>query len=225
MRLHVTFVIVGVGLLFGASVSAIDGEIELMSTAGAALEHSLTDPNAIPAAIMRQARALAIFPGAPTEDAVHEGYGVLVVRDSKPGLWRLPAIVTATVRLHVPVGRSPGDIILIAISRRGSDYLANVGSSQPARVAMSPGPVGRNSTINMKADIVGYARYRRVFAGIMVEQVVIEEVKNGPPLAIEWRECINSVSLEPEERKTEFPESRTATTGADLRASCFRHLR
>jgi lipid-binding SYLF domain-containing protein len=225
MRLHVTVVIVIIVLLSGSSASAIDGEAELMYTAAAALQHSLTDRNAIPVAIMRQARAIAIFPASPTEEAVHEGYGVLTVRDSTHGLWRLPAILTATARLHVPVGRTPGDIILIAISRRGFDYLTNVGSSQPARVVMSPGPVGRNSTVNLKADIVGYARYRRVFAGIMVRQVVIEEVKNGPPMAIEWQECINSVSPGQEDRKTEFPESRTATTTEGLPASCFLRLR
>jgi lipid-binding SYLF domain-containing protein len=225
MRLHITVVMVGVVFLLGSSASAIDGEAELMYTAAAALQHSLTDRNAIPVAIMRQARAIAIFPATPTEDAVREGYGVLTVRSSKPGLWGLPAIVTAATTLHVPVGRTPGDIILIAISRRGFDYLANDGSSRPPRVAMSPGPVGRNSTVNLKADIVGYARYRRVFAGIKVEQVVIEEVKNDPPWAIEWRECINSVSPRPEDRKTKSPESRTAIAAEGLPASCFLRLR
>jgi lipid-binding SYLF domain-containing protein len=225
MRMHIKVVIVGVVLLWSSRTSAIDSEAELMYTAAEALQYSLTDRNAIPVAIMRQARAIAIFPATPTEEAVRDGYGVLTVRDSKPGRWRLPAIVTATTRLHVPAGRTPGDIVLIAISRRGFDYLTHVRSSQPADVVMSPGPVGRSSTVNLKADIVGYARYRRAFAGIRVEQVVIEELKKDPPLAGEWRACINSVSLGLEDRRTEFPESRTAITAGGLPASCFLHLR
>jgi lipid-binding SYLF domain-containing protein len=222
MRLHVLIIVVSVVLISGSSASPLDGEAELMDTAAAAFEHSLTDRNAIPVAIMRQARAIAIFPAAPTAEAVREVRGVLTVGDSKPGRWKPPVIVTGTTRLHVPVGRTPGDIIIIAISRRGSDYLAKAGSS---RVVMSPGPVGRTTKVDLKADIVGYARYRLAFAGIMVQQVVIEEMKNDPPLAMEWQECINSLSPEPEGRKTESPESRTAITAEGLPASCFRHLR
>jgi lipid-binding SYLF domain-containing protein len=220
-----------------------------MHTAATALHYSLTDRNAIPEDIMRQARVIGIFPASPTEAPVHEGFGVLTARSSKPGLWMLPAIVTATTKLHVPTGRRPGDIILIAISRKGLDYLANAGSSLPARVAISPGPVGWNSKINMKVDIVAYARYpvAGVFAGIKVKEVVIGEdtaaldrmygsgprlgdilngrVRNGPPIAVEWQECLNSVTRRPEERKTESPELRTTPTTEDLPASCFRHLR
>jgi lipid-binding SYLF domain-containing protein len=249
MKLRVTVVIVGVGLLFGARASAIDGEAELMHTAATALHYSLTDRNAIPEGIMRQARVIGVFPASPTEEPVHEGSGVLTARDSKSGVWRLPAIVTATTQLHVPTGRRPGDIILVALSPRGFDYLANAGSSLPSHVAISPGPVGWGSTVNMKVDIVGYARYRiaGVFAGIKVEKVVIGEdtaalsrmygsgprlsdilngrVRNGPPIAIEWRECINSVSPGAEDRKTKFPESHTATTTEGLPASCFLRLR
>jgi lipid-binding SYLF domain-containing protein len=225
MKLRVTALVAGVVSLAVSNTGAVERQAELMLTAAAALEHSLADVNAIPLAIMRQARAIAVFPANLTAQDVRDGDGVLTARDSSPGLWKLPVIVTATAKLHVPAGRTPGDIILVALSRRGFDYLANVGSLQPAGVVMSPGPVGRNSTINLKADIVGYARYRVAFAGIMVQQVVVEDVKNDPPMAIEWQRCMNSVRLRPEERKTEFPELRTATTTADLPASCFLHLR
>jgi lipid-binding SYLF domain-containing protein len=247
--LRVALVICGLFSLHGCRILAVDRDSELILTAAAALHYSLTDRNAIPEVIMRQARAIGIFPASPTEEPVHEGFGVLTARDSKSGVWMLPAIVTATTKLHVPPGRRPGDIILVVLSPRGFDYLANAGSSLPSRVAISPGPVGWSSTVNMKVDIVAYARYRiaGVFAGIKVEEVVIGEdtaalsrmygsgprlsdilhgrVRNGPPIAVEWQECLNSVTRRPEERKTGSPESRTATTTRDPPASCFRHLR
>jgi len=225
MRTHITVVIVGVVCLLSSSASALDGDAELMYSAAAALRHSLSDRNAIPEAIIHQARAIAVFPAAPTEKAIREAEGVLTVMDSKPGQWKRPSIVAATLRLHVPAGRTPGDIILVAISRRGLDYLANAGAPRATRVVMSPGPVGWSSTINLKADIVGYARYRMMFAGIMAQQVVIRGMKNDPPRAIEWRECLNSVNASPEDRKTKSPESRRETAGEDLPANCFLRLR
>src|SRR6266480_2640252 len=159
MKLRVAIAIVGVTVLYGARALAVDDEAELMPTAAAVLHYSMTDRNAIPDDIMRQARAIGIFPASPTEEPVHEGLGVLTARDSKSGVWMLPAIVTAITTLHVPPGRRPGDIILVALSRRGFDYLANAGSSLRSRVAISPGPVGWSSTVNMKVDIVAYARY------------------------------------------------------------------
>jgi hypothetical protein len=41
----------------------------------------------------------------------------------------------------------------------------------PASTEIPPGPVGQNTTENMKTDFVAYGQYRRFLAGIRVEQV------------------------------------------------------
>ena len=179
-----------------------------MQRAATALRGALTGRSAISPAVMRVARAVAVFPATNSPTKVRQGHGIVSGRDPKPGGWLLPAVVSFKATLRVPAGRNPGDILLVAISRRGFDRLGQDEFTLAESVDISPGPVGRNSPIKLGTDLVAYTRYRIAFAGITIEQLEISEdveankrlygsearlndvlfgrIRTGPPNAMAW---------------------------------------
>jgi lipid-binding SYLF domain-containing protein len=165
---------------------------------------------------MRRAQAIGIFPAAPAEAIVREGSGVVTGKSVSTGRW-LPAVVSFKATVRVAPGRRVGDIFIVALTRRGFDRLAQSTFSLPSLprdTEIPPGPVGLNTTENMKTDFVAYARYRRFFAGITIERVAIKEdavalhdlyganlgvheilrgrVPHAPLAALDWRQHIDA---------------------------------
>jgi lipid-binding SYLF domain-containing protein len=185
-------------------------EAAVIRDASTALQRALNSENAIPASIMRRAHAIAVFPATPTEAIFHEGSGVISGRGRRSHRW-LPAIVSFKAKLRVPPGRRVGNIFIIALTRNGLDHLAH---SVPRTTEIPPGPVGEDTTENMKTDFVAYGQYGRFFAGIRVDHVTIQEdattlnnlygpgvglyeilngrLKNGPPAALDWQEHVEA---------------------------------
>jgi lipid-binding SYLF domain-containing protein len=208
--------LIGLSVVLAFSVSgpsAAGPQASALREAETAIQRSAKNINAIPASILRRAYAVAVFPASPTEATVHEGSGVISAKGRRSNRW-LPAIVSFKAKLRLSPGRNVGDIFIIALTPRGFSRLAQRGAPLRIDAGIPAGPVGQNTAEHVVADFVAYGQYRRVFAGVAVEQMTIDEdvealndlygpdvdlqdvldggLKNAPRAALDWSNTLDA---------------------------------
>lgn len=123
---------------------------------------------------MREARAIAVFPKVRRDGPIHRGVGIVGSADTL-GQWLPPAFVTLARTIPVDRRLKMSDVILVAIARRGFDYMAQDEFVLPEDLRLPAGPVGRDVRVDLDADILAYARVGRLFAGVSLAELSIRE--------------------------------------------------
>lgn len=131
---------------------------------------------AIPAALLDRAYAIAVIPGMVKAGFIvggNFGRGVLVTR-RPDGRWSNPAFVTLTgLGVGFQAGAQGSDLILVFKSLKGVEEIARGKFTLGGSAAASAGPVGRTAVAatdgEFKAEIYTYARSRGLFAGVSLD--------------------------------------------------------
>jgi lipid-binding SYLF domain-containing protein len=172
-------VILGISLVFcvglGRPARAEYIETEIVLTASDVLrELSKVPDHGIPNKLLREASAVAIFPGVIKAGFViggRHGRGVIAIRH-EDGSWSNPLLISITGgSIGFQAGAESTDLVLIFRSHRGIDaFLSGRGKLKlGADVSIAAGPVGRESGAatdgRLKSEIFSYSRSRGLFAG------------------------------------------------------------
>jgi len=188
----ITLQIVGCILLVAAllSFSAIPAKAddppsaeaqELVNKARLSFESLLRDPNmtwfrdhlkdAKGILIVPQLLKAAFFVGGSG------GSGVLLARDEKTGEWSEPAFYTVgSGSFGLQFGAEASEVVLLIMTQRGVEALLTSTLKLGGDVSVAIGPVGggvQGATANLSADILSFARSKRLIAGISLEGAVV----------------------------------------------------
>lgn len=138
----------------------------------------------IPESLLSKAYAIAVIPDVVKVGLVvggRRGKGLISVRQMD-GTWSNPAYISITGgSFGFQAGVQSADIILVFRTQRGVDNLVSGKFTLGADASVAAGPVGRQASaatdIELKAEILAYARTRGLFAGIALD---------GSALAIDY---------------------------------------
>jgi len=166
-----------VALLLPAMASAsaehlarVENAIEVMTEINAMPEQRL------PAALLRDAEAIAVIPGLLKAGLLvggRRGHGLLSVR-SGDGAWSNPTFITMTGgSVGFQAGVQSVDVVLVFKSRRSVDGIVNGTFTLGADASVAAGPVGREAgaatDVELTAEIYTYSRSRGLFAGVALD--------------------------------------------------------
>ena len=170
-------------LPFSATPSArspVTLEDDLLRHATAVFQRAV-DPGAaaIPASLLMEARAIAVFPNALKEGSRYIGRGVLSARGASPAFWTPPAVIAFEGTIPLDLECETADFVLIARTPRGLDYLIQPGFVSPVVPPMAPGPLGRDTRMRMDADVLAYLQFGDYFAGITVRDWSVAELRDA----------------------------------------------
>jgi lipid-binding SYLF domain-containing protein len=150
-------------------------------TALAVLKQVQSTPDSeIPDSLLSKSYAIAVIPEVVKVGLVfggRRGKGLISVRQSD-GTWSNPAYITVTGgSFGFQAGVQSADIILVFRTPRGVDNLVSGKFTLGADASVAAGPVGRQATaatdIELKAEILAYARTRGLFAGVALDGTVM----------------------------------------------------
>lgn len=135
-----------------------------------------TPDSEIPASLLEKAYAIAVIPEVVKVGMVvggRRGKGLISVRQAD-GTWSNPAYIAITGgSFGFQAGVQSADIILVFRTPRGVNNLVNGKFTLGADASVAAGPVGRQAAaatdIELKAEIIAYARTRGLFAGIALD--------------------------------------------------------
>ena len=151
-------------------------EDELLNDATLVFKGVATVMNpALPASVLLNARAIAVFPRAYRDGGLYYGTGVVSGQSGLDG-WSPPAIVTFQGALPVTLESDVVDFVFVAHSARGVDYLTQARYMAPVWDTIAAGPVA-NSVHLTKADIVAYMRFSTYVAGVTIADWEFAEVR------------------------------------------------
>ena len=164
-------------------------ETKRVSAAAKVIQEIAVAPKkGIPPAMLKNASAIAIFPGAAKTDFMVSGKqadGMLLVHDGK-GKWSAPVFAGlggGTLGWQVVAG--PMDIILVFKNRKSIDEVLKGKFTMNARQAVVIGPVGQSlkaaSSEEQAADITTYTRVKGAFrdATVAGSTIQIDDAANG----------------------------------------------
>lgn len=162
--------------------AATDFQIELMDRAATILEDSQSSPDRnIPAALMRSAKAIVVFPQLVKGGFIfgaHYGRGLVSVRDKNTGEWSQPSFLTTMgYSFGLQAGVEFADLVLLVMSYDGVDSLLRGQLTLGVDIAVAAGPIGRHIEADFDVLLQGqnysYSRTQGVFAGVAVKAMGI----------------------------------------------------
>jgi lipid-binding SYLF domain-containing protein len=143
------------------------------------------------------------------------------------GSWSNPVFVTlAGANIGFPVGVQSTDLVLVLMSRRSVEGIADGKVTLGADASIAAGPIGRSAAAatdaTLKAQVLAYARSEGLFAGVALDGSVISIDDDANATAYGVSDILASQILEgragtPPAGATAFRESlarATAVTGA-----------
>lgn len=161
-----------------ATVSRYDAMQADVDQAAAIIERFEAIPeSAIPPAIMRAARGLAILTvtKAGFIGSVRGGTGIVVQRTEKG--WSAPAAIgTGGLGVGFQAGAEVSEFVIVLNTPAAVDAFAKQGNvTLGGNLTVAAGPVGRNAEANvgLQAAVYSYSRSQGLFAGISLEGTVI----------------------------------------------------
>lgn len=175
-------VMLAVLLLLPLTLKAENNEIIRLREAADVLSQIMSIPEqAIPPALLANARGIAVIPGmikAGFFVGGRFGKGVMSVK-TDAGAWSLPVFITLTAgSIGYQFGAQSTDVILVFKSTRSLDAIRQGKFTLGADAAVAAGPVGRSAAagtdITLKAEIYSYSRSRGLFAGVSLEGAAIQ---------------------------------------------------
>jgi lipid-binding SYLF domain-containing protein len=151
---------------------------DLLQEATLAFLYAVDAPaSAIPAALMERTRAIAVIPTAMKDGDVHYGMGVVSARNAGAERWTPPAIIAFQGVIPVDLEIDAIDIVLVAVSRTGLDYLSQARVQPQPGIHIPPGPLGDDTAVTMDVDLLAYMRFDGYFAGVTIDRWSITEMK------------------------------------------------
>ncbi|MBN2296695.1 MAG: lipid-binding SYLF domain-containing protein [Pirellulales bacterium] len=136
--------------------------------------------NGIPASMLADAKAVAIFPGVIKGSFIigaRHGNGVLISRGEN-GTWHAPLFMTLTGgNVGWQVGVQSTDVVLVFKTDKSVQNLLSGKFTLGADAAVAAGPVGRQASaatdLQLKAEIYSYSRSRGLFVGVAIDGSVL----------------------------------------------------
>ena len=152
--------------------------VDKVHTAAAGLKEIMNTPDkGIPRDLLRQAAAVAIFPGVIKAGFViggKYGRGVILRHDAASNRWSAPAFYSIGAgSVGWQIGAESTDLILVIRHQRGVDSLLRHEFTLGGDASVAAGPVGRraeaSTDVALKSEVLAYSRSRGLFAGISLE--------------------------------------------------------
>jgi lipid-binding SYLF domain-containing protein len=154
----------------------------LDAATGVLADLSKIPASGIPAALMADARGVAVIPKVVKAGFVvagSGGHGLVIARD-KAGRWGDPVFVNfGGGSVGLQAGVESTDVVLVFRDRKGIDRLLDGKGKVTlgADASLAAGPVGRQAAagtdFKLEAEIVSYSRSRGLFAGVALDGSVI----------------------------------------------------
>lgn len=142
----------------------------------------------IPRSMLRDAQAVAIFPGVVKASFVvgaRHGNGVVMIRDDKGG-WHAPVFASLTGgNIGWQVGVQSTDVVLVFKTRKSVNGLLSGRMTLGADAGIAAGPIGRQATAatdsGLGSQIYSYSRSRGLFAGVSFDGSVVrmDSIRNA----------------------------------------------
>ncbi len=183
--------IVSLGWAVAAQAKGSEHELgkanERIEKARQSYEELVNSPDhGVPDYLLKNAKAIAIFPGvikAAIGVGGRHGHGVVMVRGAN-GEWSPPAFLTLTGgSWGLQLGASSTDVVLFFMTDRSVHSLLESKFALGADAGVAAGPVGRTAEagtdLKLNAEIYSYARSRGLFAGISLSGARISEDKDA----------------------------------------------
>jgi len=154
----------------GAGGRLVSHEETVLVTAMTVVKRLMNVPSpAIPFEVVQRAKVLVVIPGAMNRATASVGEGVASARLPN-GMWSGPAMIEYSGRISPTIDAESVDLIFVALSRRGTQYVLDNEAVSGRLLTIPRGPVDRDRLTTDNADIVGYVRFGDFFAGISVDQ-------------------------------------------------------
>ncbi len=172
-----SFGLLTIGTLFGSPCVAQSVEEARLTNAGAVLQTLMSDPaTAIPTALLRQARGIAVIPGAVRVGFIfggRRGRGLIVTRGDD-GEWTNPSFITLTGgSVGAQIGVESTDIVLVFGSDRSVSNIGRGKFTLGGDAAVTAGPVGKatqaTTDLTFTSEVYAYTNGRGLFAGASLE--------------------------------------------------------
>jgi lipid-binding SYLF domain-containing protein len=174
--------LVGLNLFVTPATARANSPDQTVQNAKAVLEEALSNPaRRIPERMLADAHAVAIVPNVFKVGfiaGVRRGHGVVLVRD-RDGEWGLPQFITITGgSIGWQIGAQSSDVVLVFRSQRSVENLMRGKFTLGADASVAAGPLGRRveaaTDLQLRAEILSYARSRGLFAGVALDGSAIE---------------------------------------------------
>ncbi len=157
-----------------AHAQTVDSKITGRLEAAHAVLHELmvTPDKGVPLDIAAKAQCVAVVPGFKKGAFVVGGeYGQGVATCRNGGTWSAPVFIQLTgASFGFQAGGQSTDLVLVGMNRRSIDDLLKDKIKLGGDIAVSAGPVGRNSqaatTELANSEFLAYSRSKGLFAGI-----------------------------------------------------------
>lgn len=132
--------------------------------------------------LLKQARAVAIFPGMIKAGFIvggTGGTGVLLARN-KDGSWSPPAFLKiAGASVGLQIGVQSTDLMLVIMNQAGLQGIIKQNAKLGVDASVAAGPVGRRASagvtgVSKKADVFSFSRSKGAFTGVSLEGAGLE---------------------------------------------------
>jgi len=163
-----------------------DKAVARLDEAGKVMHELLTTPdNGIPEEVLEKAKCVAVIPsmikGGFIFGAEH-GRGVATCRT--PNGWSAPAFLVATGgNWGAQIGGQATDLVMLIMNENGMNQLLNSKFKIGADASAAAGPVGREASAStnwkMQSEILTYSRSRGLYAGAVLNGVVVKADENA----------------------------------------------
>jgi lipid-binding SYLF domain-containing protein len=156
-------------------------QIERLQDSAVILSEVMNIPEeGIPRDLLKKAECIAIVPSmkkAAFGIGGNYGRGCLLCRNN--GKWSSPVMISMTGgSVGFQLGGSSTDVILLIMNERGINKLLESKLTLGGDASAAAGPKGRTAAaatdVQMRAEILSYARSRGLFAGISLQGSVID---------------------------------------------------
>ena len=153
--------------------------LEALDTLNMAMKQ---DDKSVPRDLLKQAKAVAIFPGMIKAGFIiggEGGTGVICMRHND-GSFSPPAFFTmAGASFGLQIGAASTDLLLVVMKKKGLDGILHNQVKFGAGVSAAVGPVGRSASAGLtaaakEADVLSYSWSKGVFAGIALDGMGME---------------------------------------------------
>lgn len=161
---------------FWATSALAKDEAKIVKDSGDVVQEVMGIPEkGIPPALLKDAKAVAIFPGVIKGAFVvggEHGRGVMLVRTDKG--WSKPHFLTISAgSFGWQIGGEATDLILVFKTLRGVEALQKGKFTLGGDAEVAAGPVGRSAEAKVevtgKGEILSYSRTKGAFAGLSLE--------------------------------------------------------
>jgi lipid-binding SYLF domain-containing protein len=171
------FGLLTIGVFVGGPCAAQSVEEARLTNAGAVLQTLMSNPEtAIPATLLRQARGIAVIPGALRVGFIfggRRGRGIVTIRGAD-GNWLNPSFITLTGgSVGAQIGVESTDIVLIFGSERSVSNIGRGKFTLGGDAAVTAGPAGKatqaTTDLTFTSEVYAYTNGRGLFAGATLE--------------------------------------------------------